>query len=302
MAEEPRDCPIIPSASRWERKARTCLFHFVHAKRRPLQFPTAGTEKRARPDRNRAGLHRQNAAARHDGWTMVGPSHAWSFSDMRGPTENLKNDDDGLLARLREGDEGAFRHLFRTHHASMVSFAHSFIRDRTAAEEAVQDTWIAVMAGISSFEGRSSLKSWIFAIVANKARTKAKRESRMVPFASFGSASEPALDADRFTPEGSWDSPPGLWSDITPERVVAGRELLSHVRAILETLPASQRTVVTLRDIEGLSAPETCEVLEISEANQRILLHRGRSRIRQAIEDLLEGKVDASDAEELAAK
>jgi RNA polymerase sigma-70 factor (ECF subfamily) len=178
----------------------------------------------------------------------------------------------------------------------MVSFARSFLRDRSAAEEAVQDSWIAIMSGIASFEGRSSLKSWIFAIVANKARTKAKRDGRMVPFADFGGPDEPAVSAERFTAEGSWQSPPASWSDISPERIVAGRQLLAHVMAIVETLPAAQRTVVTLRDIEGLDAPDVCAMLEISEANQRILLHRGRSRVRQAIEDLLAGVKSPSPA------
>jgi RNA polymerase sigma-70 factor (ECF subfamily) len=196
-------------------------------------------------------------------------------------------DGEALLERLRRGDETAFRLLVRQHHTSMVSFASGFLRDRSAAEEAVQDSWIAVLSGIGAFEGRSSLKSWMFAIVANKARTKARRDGRMVPFADFGAADEPAVDAERFTPEGSWDSPPASWSDINPERIVAGRQLLAHVMAILETLPAAQRTVVRLRDLEGLSAPDVCEVLQISEANQRILLHRGRSRVRQGIDSLL---------------
>jgi len=209
---------------------------------------------------------------------------------MKDGAAPAENDGDGMLDRLRRGDEATFRSLVRKHHASMVSFARSFLRDRSAAEEAVQDSWMAVISGIGSFEGRSSLKSWIFAIVANKARTKAKRDGRMVPFSAFGSADEPAVDAERFTPEGSWASPPGSWSDINPERIVAGRQLLAHVMAILETLPAAQRTVVKLRDIEGLSAPEVCDVLEISEANQRILLHRGRSRVRQGIENLMAGQ------------
>ena len=194
---------------------------------------------------------------------------------------------DEIVERLRSGDEAAFRLLVRKYHAPMVSFARSFLRDRSAAEEAVQDSWIAVMSGIAAFEGRSSLKSWMFAIVANKARTKAKRDGRMVPFADFGGPDEPAVDAERFTAEGSWQSPPASWAGITPERIVAGRQLLAHVIAVLDTLPAAQRTVVTLRDIEGLDAPDVCAVLEISEANQRILLHRGRSRVRQAIENLL---------------
>ncbi len=199
-------------------------------------------------------------------------------------------DSEELLGRLRRGDEAAFRILVRRHHTSMVGFARSFLRDRFAAEEAVQDSWIAVMSGVEGFEGRSSLKSWIFAIVANKARTKAKRDGRTRPFSDFGSADEPAVDAERFTAEGSWEHAPNSWSDLNPERIVAGRQLLAHVMAMLETLPAAQRMVVTLRDLEGLSAPEVCDVLEITEANQRILLHRGRSRVRQAIEDLLSGQ------------
>lgn len=205
---------------------------------------------------------------------------------------------DDNLERLRQGDEAAFRILVRKYHTSMVSFARSYLRDRSSAEEAVQDTWIAVMSGIATFEGRSSLKSWIFAIVANKARTKAKRDGRMVPFASFGGPDEPAVDAERFTAEGSWQSPPASWSDINPERIVAGRQLLAHVMAIVETLPPAQRTVVTLRDIEGLDAQDVCAMLEITEANQRILLHRGRSRVRQAIETLLADAQPSSRAQE----
>jgi len=221
---------------------------------------------------------------------------------VKAPSGARQVDETALLERLRRGDEVAFRQLFRTHHASMLAFARTFLRDANAAEEAVQDTWIAVMVGVAKFEGRSSLKSWIFAIIANKARTKARREGRMMPFSSFGTADEPAVDPERFTPEGSWDSPPGLWSDISAERIVAGRELLAHVRAILETLPSTQQTVVTLRDIEGLDAPEVCQILDISEANQRILLHRGRSRIRQAIEDLLGARTLPTRSDEPTAK
>lgn len=198
-------------------------------------------------------------------------------------------DSEELLGQLKRGEEAAFRILVRRHHTSMVSFARSFLRDRSSAEEAVQDSWVAVVSGVERFEGRSSLKSWIFAIVANKARTKAKRDGRTIPFSDFGGADEPAVDADRFTAEGSWEHAPKSWSDLNPERIVAGRQLLTYVMAILETLPAAQRVVVSLRDVEGLSALDVCSVLEITEANQRILLHRGRSRVRQAIEDLLTG-------------
>lgn len=197
-----------------------------------------------------------------------------------------RRDERALIAALKRGDEAAFRQLVATQQKSMLAFARTFLRDPAAAEEAVQDTWLALISGIAKFEGRSSLKSWTFAVLANIARTKAKRNGRMVSFTDMG-YNDPAVDPDRFSGDGSWLSPPGQWSEINPERIVGGRQLLAHALAVLETLPPNQRAVVTLRDIEGLTPEETCSILEVTEANHRILLHRGRSRIRAALEALL---------------
>lgn len=191
------------------------------------------------------------------------------------------------LKDLARGDENAFRILFAELNGPMTRFARSFIRDHSVAEEVVQDAWVAIIGGVSGFEGRSSLKSWIFAIVANKAKSRARREGRTVSFASLGNADEAPVDADQFRPNGMWGSPPLPWTEITPERIVSGQQLWQHTLDILSGLPDSQRTVVTLIDIESLTPQEVCNVLDISEANQRTLLHRGRARLRRALEELV---------------
>ena len=195
-------------------------------------------------------------------------------------------DERALIQALKRGDEQAFRRLVAEQQKSMLAFARTFLRDPAAAEEAVQDTWLALISGIARFEERSSLKSWTFAVLANIARAKAKRNGRSVSFSDMG-YNDPAVDPDRFSGDGSWLSPPGRWSEINPERIVGGKQLLAHAIAVLETLPPNQRAVVTLRDLEGLSPEETCAILEVSEANHRILLHRGRARIRAALEALM---------------
>jgi len=197
-----------------------------------------------------------------------------------------RRDECALVAALKRGDEAAFREVFRTHQPSLLAFSRTFLRDASAAEEAVQETWLAMISGIGRFEGRSTLKSWLFSVLANIARTKARRNGRTISFTDAG-YNEPGVDADRFSGDGSWLSPPGQWSEINPERILGDRQLLDHAFAELERLPPSQRAVVTLRDIEGLSSEETCAILELSEGNQRILLHRGRTRIRAAIDSLL---------------
>lgn len=192
-----------------------------------------------------------------------------------------------MLARLRAGDESAFRQLVRDLNGAMLSLARTFVKTRPTAEEVVQDTWVAVISGLSSFEGRSSLKTWIFGILANKARTRGVRDGRTLSFSDLGRDAEPAVDADRFKPNSEWADPPAPWCEITPERIVAGRQILEHVRAMLDTLPEAQRSVILLRDVEGLDAEEACTILNVSEANQRVLLHRGRARLRQGLETLL---------------
>ncbi|HYZ42220.1 MAG TPA: sigma-70 family RNA polymerase sigma factor [Stellaceae bacterium] len=194
---------------------------------------------------------------------------------------------DPLLERLLAKDENAFRVLVRRYHRTMISVARSFVGSQATAEEVAQDTWLAVINGLAGFEGRSTLKNWIFGILVNKARTRAGHESRMSNFADTGPDSSSPVDPARFGSDGSWTEPPSPWEMLDPERVVAGRQLLAHVADLLESLPAAQRAVVLLRDVEGMEVEDVCQILGVSHANQRVLLHRGRSRIREGVEALL---------------
>lgn len=204
---------------------------------------------------------------------------------------NAREFDDPLfLDRLRRGDEAAYRALIRRFHVSLTHVATSIIGSRAQAEEVVQDAWLAVYAGIGRFEGRSSLTTWLFSIVLNRARTRIGRESRTVglPAILDGSApGETVVPATSFKPDGHWVDAPALWDDISPERIVAGRQLWDHVSAVIDGLPAGQKAVITLRDLEGQDAETVCELLEISPENQRVLLHRARGRVRQAVDALL---------------
>lgn len=203
-----------------------------------------------------------------------------------------------FLTRLRAGDEAAFRELLETHHSALFRLARTFIKNSASAEEVVQETWLAVLEGLDGFEGRSALKSWIFSILANKARTRAVRDGRMVLFSDMTSGDEDdeaAVDPSRFKASGYWNEPPRPWDDFTPERLLSNAEMLQHIKAALENLPEAQRAVVILRDMEGCSAEEACNILGVSETNQRVLLHRGRSRLRRALESVLSaaGKKEA---------
>jgi RNA polymerase sigma-70 factor, ECF subfamily len=188
--------------------------------------------------------------------------------------------DGDLLLRLRSGDERAFVTVVERYHEPMLRLAASFVPSRAVAEEVVQDTWLAVLRGLDGFEGRSSLRTWVFRILVNRARTTATRELRSVPVAD----PEPAVDPSRFDASGSWADPPEHWIEAAEGRMEAGK-LADRIRAWMGELPARQRQVVILRDIEEMSSEEVCAVLAISDANQRVLLHRGRSRLRQLFED-----------------
>lgn len=197
-------------------------------------------------------------------------------------------DDPGFLARLRQGEPGAYRLLVRRLHGSLVGVAAAVIGSRAQAEEVVQDAWLAVFSGIGRFEGRSSLTTWLFSIVLNRARTRAAREGRLValPVLEGGEPGERAVPRSAFQPDGHWIEPPRLWDDLNPERVVGGRQLWEHVQAAIERLPAGQRAVLLMRDIEGCSAEDTCALLELTPENQRVLLHRARGRIRAMVDAL----------------
>jgi RNA polymerase sigma-70 factor, ECF subfamily len=192
-----------------------------------------------------------------------------------------------LLDRLREGDEAAFMELVERHHAALVRLARSFVSSRAVAEEVAQETWLGVLNGLDRFEGRSSLKTWIFRILVNRAKTRGERESRSVPFSSLDDPEgEPSVDPDRFLEAGAWSSPPRAWEGEPVERLLAG-EAREVIDAAIAELPPLQRQVITLRDLEGLDADETVDLLEVSDGNQRVLLHRARSKVRQALEDYL---------------
>jgi RNA polymerase sigma-70 factor, ECF subfamily len=185
-----------------------------------------------------------------------------------------------LVRRLRSGDEHAFTGLVERYHQPMLALAASFVPNLAVAEEVVQDTWLAALRGLDRFEGRSSLKTWLFRILVNRARTTGTREQRSVPVAD----PEPAVDPSRFDGSGGWADPPEHWIEAAEGRVEAGK-LAHRVRAWIDDLPARQREVVLLRDVEGMSSEEVCTVLSLTEGNQRVLLHRGRSRLRQLFED-----------------
>ena len=205
-------------------------------------------------------------------------------------------DEPDFLARLCAGEEVAYRRLIRRFHGSLVGTASAIIGSRAQAEEVVQDAWLAVFAGIGRFEGRSTLASWLFAIVLNRARTRASREGRLVGLGTMagGEGNARAVPLDRFQPDGHWTESPGLWDELDPERQIAGRQLWQHVQAAIETLPAGQKAVIILRDMEAVSAEEACALLGITSENQRVLLHRARGRVRRTIEVLLGGPTEAA--------
>ena len=187
--------------------------------------------------------------------------------------------DDELLEGLRAGDEEAFVALVGRHNHALFFVARSFVPSDAIAEEVVQDTWMAVVRGVSKFEGRSSIKTWLVSIAVNRARSTGARESRGLPLSS----SEAAVDPNRFDTNGHWIAPPEYFMEDAEDRVVAGA-LSESIHSSLENLPENQRQVVTLRDVEGLDSKEVCQLLEISQVNQRVLLHRGRSRLREDLE------------------
>jgi len=205
----------------------------------------------------------------------------------------------GLLERLRQGDEAAFASLVDRHHGSLLRLAMAYVSDHSIAEEVVQETWIGVLEGLDRFEGRSSLKTWIFRILTNKAKTRGVRESRHVSFsplaASQENPEEPAVDPTRFQTTGHWAgywvSYPQPWDENTPEKLLLSQEGTTFLEQAIEALPGKLRQIIVMRDVEGLSSDEACNILGISETNQRVLLHRARSRVRKALEKYLEGGV-----------
>jgi RNA polymerase sigma-70 factor (ECF subfamily) len=213
------------------------------------------------------------------------------------PQRGVDADEQRLLAGLRARDEAAFMELIDRYGPSLLRVAQLFVPTRAAAEDVVSETWLGVLTGIDRFEGRSSLKTWLFRILTNRAKTRGVRESRSIPFSALAVAElgsdEPAVDPDRFLPAddprrpGAWASAPRAWADLPEERLLAAetREVIADA---IDALPTVQRTVISLRDLEGWGGQEVAEALGISEGNQRVLLHRARSRVRAALDVYLD--------------
>lgn len=194
----------------------------------------------------------------------------------------MADSDAALVDALRAGDEAAFVSLVRLYHPRLLRFAETLVPNRAVAEEVVQDTWLGVVKGIHRFEGRSSVRTWLFRVLVNRARSAGAHEPRNV------SLGPDDTFADRFGPDDHWCDPPESWSDRVDSKLAAC-DLAKRVFACLPQLPAVQRQVITLRDIEGLDAAETCALLGVSVANQRVLLHRARSRMRSILDVEMRG-------------
>jgi RNA polymerase sigma-70 factor (ECF subfamily) len=203
----------------------------------------------------------------------------------------VPEDEDSLIIRLRRGDERAFDELVDRHHSALIRMAMGYVTDREVAEEVVQDTWIAVIKGLNRFEGRSSLRTWIFGIVIHKAKDRGVRDKRQVAFSAFESpddASEEGIDPSRFQQSGErighWAFPPQPWDEQTPEKLLADQQAVTAMNKAIEALPSTLKAVLILRDIEGVEAKEVCKVLNITETNLYVRLHRARERVRAAVE------------------
>jgi RNA polymerase sigma-70 factor (ECF subfamily) len=203
------------------------------------------------------------------------------------------NEDQRLCEALRAGDQEAFAELVERYQSSLLRLAMVYVRNRAVAEEVVQETWLGVLRGLDRFEGRSMLKTWIFRILTNIAKSRAVREGRSVPFSALAPLEDedggPSVEPERFfdaghpTLPGHWAAPPRSWDDVPDSRLLA-KETRELIGAAIEALPPLQAQVISLRDIEGWSSEEVCELLDLTEVNQRVLLHRARSKVRAELE------------------
>jgi RNA polymerase sigma-70 factor (ECF subfamily) len=198
---------------------------------------------------------------------------------------------DSELEALRAGDEAAFQSLIQRYHGPMLRLAMNYVGDRGVAEDVVQESWLTCLRSLDRFEGRSSLKTWLFGILVNVARARRRKESRILPFASFfrrddSDSQRPTVDQSRFGSDGMWSTGPHSWDNF-PESKVLGDETLQHVRSAIDALPPKQREVILLRDVAGFDATEVSSLLGISASNERVRLHRARAAVRQKLEDYL---------------
>lgn len=197
---------------------------------------------------------------------------------------------DPELDAIRSGDERIFEELTRRHYPAMLRLAMAYLRDREAADDVIQETWVNFLRSLDRFEGRSSLRTWLFGILTNIARARRRREARVITFTSlFGLLPDsrgPTVDPKRFGKNGTWLTDPPSWSQV-PEQILEGQETLAQVKEAIEALPPKLREVIVLRDVAGFSADEVGQALQISTGNQRVRLHRARAAVRQKLEDYM---------------
>jgi len=205
------------------------------------------------------------------------------------PQIRTSEEEQALIRRVLDGDEAAFTELVRQYNGQMIRLAMVFVPSAAVAHEVVQEAWMGVLSGLPGFQGRSSLKTWIFRILTNRAKTRGVREGRTVPFSALAREDEGPLEPERFASNGRWASPPPPWGVTSPEALLRRKQAMSALKDAVQELPPNQRAVVALRDIDGWDSADVCNVLDISETNQRVLLHRGRTRVRKALEDHLTG-------------
>ena len=218
-------------------------------------------------------------------------AYRWTAGSSHYPLRGMASvTSDPELEALKAGDAAAFEALLDRYHGPLLRVALGYVRDREAAEDAVQETWLRVLAGLDRFEGRSTLKTWIFGILLNVARSRRRRDRRILPFSSLfrrdQPGSEPIVDPDRFNAEGRWTSLPENWESL-PEARLMSREVLDRVGAAIDELPPKLREVILLRDVADWSAEEAASLLGISAANQRVRLHRARGHVRRVLEEYL---------------
>lgn len=221
---------------------------------------------------------------------------AKTLTAMEVPPTPMAQEETGLVARLKQGEEGAFDELVKRHHGALIRMAMGYVADREVAEEVVQDTWMAVIQGLDRFEGRSSLRTWIVGIMIHKAKDRGVREKRHTTFSdfeTFDDKHEEAVDPSRFHQSGEWAGhwafPPQPWDEKTPEKLLASQQAVNAMHRAIDTLPSTLKTVLILRDVEGVEAKEVCGILKITETNLYVRLHRARERVRQAVETYLKG-------------
>lgn len=224
---------------------------------------------------------------------VVGHTH----SKVQGShAAEVPNTDQALVARLRAGEQKAFDELVDKHHGALVRMARGYVADCEVAEEVVQDTWMAVIENLSRFEGRSALRTWIFGILIHKAKDRGVREKRHTTFSTFESCeddNEAAVDPSCFQQKGKWAGqwifPPLPWDDQTPEKLLASQQAINAMNSAIDVLPRTLKEVLILRDIEGMDIKEACALLNITETNLYVRLHRARERVRKAVEAYLQG-------------